>query len=120
MRNRFTRGNIFYLDLSPVVGSEQGGVRPVIIVQNDMGNRYASTYIVAAISSNIDKTDIPTHVMLRDFWIGLPRDSVVLLEQIRTVDRQRLKDHVGMLDADTMREVDTALAVSVGLTSENT
>lgn len=117
MKNKFSRGNLFYADLSPVVGSEQGGTRPVLILQNNTGNKYSSTYIVAAISSNTEKADIPTHVTLRDLSNGLSRDSVVLLEQIRTVDRQRLGDYIGKLDDSTMCEIDAALALSFGLNS---
>jgi Growth inhibitor len=119
MKNRFTRGNVFYADLSPVVGSEQGGTRPVVLLQNDIGNRYSSTLIVAAISSNIDKVEFPTHILLRDTGIGLARDSIVLLEQIRTIDRQRLRNHIGMLDGETMREIDAGLVVSFGLSFDD-
>lgn len=109
------RGDIFYADLSPVVGSEQGGVRPVLIIQNDMGNRHSPTVIAAAITSQLNKAKLPTHIELIDQHCGLTRDSVVLLEQIRTLDKRRLRERMGHLDEDMMEEVDTAIAVSFGL-----
>lgn len=109
------RGEIYYADLRPVVGSEQGGVRPVLVVQNDIGNLYSPTVIVAAITSQIDKSRLPTHVELRAEKFGLEKDSVVLLEQIRTLDKRRLKDKVGALDAEKMTNVDEALAISLGV-----
>ena len=109
------RGDIFYADLSPVIGSEQGGLRPVLIVQNDVGNRYSPTVIAAAITSRISKTKLPTHIDLSGFEGGLSKDSVVLLEQIRTLDKKRLKEKMGHLDEETMRSVNTAIEVSFGL-----
>jgi len=115
------RGDIFYADLSPVVGSEQGGLRPVLIVQNDVGNKYSPTVIAAAITSRIGKTKLPTHIDVRsqtgsyDDVPGLAKDSVILLEQIRTLDKRRLKERMGHIDDYTMRNVDNALSVSFGL-----
>ena len=109
------RGDIYYADLSPVIGSEQGGLRPVLIVQNDVGNRYSPTVIAAAITSRISKTKLPTHIDLSGFEGGLSKDSVVLLEQIRTLDKKRLKEKMGHLDEETMRSVNTAIEVSFGL-----
>ena len=99
------RGDIFYADLSPVVGSEQGGIRPVIIIQNDIGNRYSPTVIVAAITSQINKAKLPTHVEISSEEYGLNRDSVVLLEQIRTLDKKRLKEKIGHMTEDDMKKV---------------
>lgn len=109
------RGDIFFADLSPVVGSEQGGMRPVLVIQNNVGNHYSPTVIVAAITSKIDKPKMPTHVGLRASRDGVQRDSVVLLEQIRTIDKQRLSDKIAELDTGRMAEVDRALSVSIGL-----
>ena len=109
------RGEIYYADLSPVVGSEQGGVRPVPIVQNDVGNRHSPTVIAAAITSQRDKSRLPTHIEVQAETCGLAKDSIVLLEQIRTIDKKRLKDKMGELDLDQMQKVDTALSVSFGL-----
>ena len=109
------RGDIFYADLSPVVGSEQGGLRPVLIVQNDTGNKHSPTVIAAAITSQVNKAKLPTHIELGGRLCGLSRDSVVLLEQIRTIDKQRLRERMGKLDDRQMTKVDSALAVSVGL-----
>ena len=109
------RGEIYYADLSPVVGSEQGGVRPVLIVQNDTGNRHSPTVIAAAITSRLDKAKLPTHIALNGQSAGLNRDSIILLEQIRTLDKSRLRERMGRLDAGTMSAVDNALAVSFGL-----
>ena len=111
------RGDIFYADLSPVVGSEQGGVRPVLIIQNDMGNRHSPTVIAAAITSQLNKAQLPTHIELLDPHCGLTKDSVVLLEQIRTLDKRRLRERMGRLDEEKMAQVDTAIAVSFGLRS---
>lgn len=108
------RGDVFYADLSPVVGSEQGGVRPVLVIQNDMGNRYSPTIIIAAITSQTNKTRIPTHVKV-DPRIGLPKNSVVLLEQVRTIDKKRLRDKVGTFDEAAMVLIDESLKISVGL-----
>ena len=109
------RGEVFYADLSPVVGSEQGGVRPVLIVQNEIGNRHSPTVIAAAITSRLDKTRLPTHINIRAADTGLAKDSVVLLEQIRTLDKRRLREHMGRLDETQMNQVDDAIAVSFGL-----
>ena len=111
------RGEIYYADLSPVVGSEQGGVRPVLIVQNDVGNRYSPTVIAAAITSQRDKTNLPTHIRVEADHCGLAKDSIVLLEQVRTIDKRRLKEKMGTLDVGAMDMVDRALSVSFGLNS---
>lgn len=110
------RGEIYYADLSPVVGSEQGGVRPVLIVQNDVGNRYSPTVIAAAITSQREKTKLPTHIELAAENSGLQKNSIVLLEQIRTLDKKRLKEKMGRLDESAMDKIDNALSVSFGLT----
>ena len=109
------RGDIYYADLSPVVGSEQGGVRPVLIIQNDIGNRYSPTVIAAAITSRSTKANLPTHIRLMANESGLAKDSVVLLEQIRTIDKRRLKERMGSLDLGEMGKVDEALSISFGL-----
>ena len=109
------RGEVFYADLSPVVGSEQGGVRPVLIVQNEIGNRHSPTVIAAAITSRLDKTRLPTHINIRAADTGLAKDSVVLLEQVRTIDKRRLKERMGALDGQDMGKVDHAISVSFGL-----
>ncbi|AGK98387.1 growth inhibitor [Clostridium pasteurianum BC1] len=109
------RGDIFYADLSPVVGSEQGGIRPVIIIQNDIGNKYSPTVIVAAITSQINKAKLPTHVEISSEEYGLNKDSVVLLEQIRTLDKKRLKEKIGHMTDSDMEKVDKALLVSISL-----
>ena len=109
------RGEIYYADLSPVVGSEQGGMRPVLIVQNDVGNRHSPTVIAAAITSQRDKTHLPTHIEVQADKCGLSKDSIVLLEQIRTIDKKRLKDKMGELDLRSMDKVDTSLSISFGL-----
>ena len=109
------RGDIFYADLSPVVGSEQGGVRPVLIVQNDTGNKHSPTVIAAAITSQTGKARLPTHITLTAGSVGLPKDSIVLLEQVRTLDKRRLREHMGRVDERVMRQVDNAIAVSFGL-----
>ena len=109
------RGDVFYADLSPVVGSEQGGVRPVLVIQNDIGNRFSPTVIIAAITAQIQKAKLPTHVEIDAKGHGMERDSVILLEQIRTIDKQRLTDKITHLDDETMRKVDEALQISVGL-----
>ncbi|KRM00035.1 type II toxin-antitoxin system PemK/MazF family toxin [Liquorilactobacillus satsumensis] len=110
------RGDIFFADLSPVVGSEQGGMRPVLILQNNIGNRYSPTVIVAAITAKIQKPKMPTHVGLSATEVGLEKDSVVLLEQIRTIDKQRLLDRVAHISTKGMSAIDHALEVSLGLT----
>lgn len=109
------RGEIYYADLSPVVGSEQGGVRPVLIVQNDIGNKHSPTVIAAAITSRKEKNKLPTHISLSAASCGLEKDSVVLLEQVRTLDKRRLKERMGELDSDSMSQVNNALSVSFGL-----
>ncbi len=109
------RGDIYYADLSPVVGSEQGGVRPVLIIQNDVGNKYSPTVIAAAITSQINKAKMPTHIELMASEYGLHKDSVVLLEQIRTIDKKRLREKIGHLDEKLMKLVNRALFVSFGL-----
>lgn len=112
------RGDIYYADLSPVVGSEQGGVRPVLIVQNDVGNKYSPTVIAAAITSRMGKTKLPTHIDIMAERVGLQKDSVVLLEQVRTIDKQRLGEKMGHLDNETMNAVDDAITISFGLRPE--
>lgn len=109
------RGDIYYADLSPVIGSEQGGLRPVLIVQNDVGNRYSPTVIAAAITSRMGKARLPTHIDVIGTEVGLAKDSVILLEQIRTIDKKRLKEKMGHLDDDTMNHVNSAIEVSFGL-----
>ncbi|NLY44144.1 MAG: type II toxin-antitoxin system PemK/MazF family toxin [Clostridiaceae bacterium] len=109
------RGDIYYADLSPVIGSEQGGIRPVLIVQNDVGNRYSPTVIAAAITSQINKAKLPTHIEINAQEYGLSRDSVILLEQIRTIDKKRLKEKIGHLDDELMEKVNEALSISFGL-----
>ena len=111
--------NIFYADLSPVIGSEQGGVRPVLIVQNDVGNRFSPTVIAAAITSQRAKANLPTHIMLEAENTGLARDSIVLLEQIRTIDKHRLKERMGRLDTNAMTQIDQALSISFGLDADS-
>ncbi len=110
-----SRGDIFYANLNPVIGSEQGGVRPVLILQNDIGNKYSPTTIVAAITSKIKKAKLPTHVELDSSNFDLEKDSVILLEQVRTIDKRRLKEKIARLDEETMREIDQALQISLGL-----
>ena len=109
------RGDIYYADLSPVVGSEQGGIRPVLIVQNDVGNKYSPTVIAAAITSRTAKSKLPTHIEVYADKYGLARDSVILLEQIRTIDKKRLREKMGHLDEDVMNRVNDAITVSFGL-----
>ncbi|HEY8363001.1 MAG TPA: type II toxin-antitoxin system PemK/MazF family toxin [Tissierellaceae bacterium] len=109
------RGEIYYADLSPVVGSEQGGVRPVLVIQNDIGNKYSPTIIVAAITSQINKAKLPTHVEITAPDYGLPKDSVVLLEQIRTIDKKRLRERVGKFSDEMMKNVNECLKISLGL-----
>ena len=115
MDHNVKRGEIYYADLSPVVGSEQGGVRPVLIVQNNVGNRHSPTVIAAAITSQINKAKMPTHIELGARSFGLTKDSVILMEQIRTLDKKRLRERMGCLDENHMNQVDEALAVSFGL-----
>ena len=109
------RGYLYYADLSPVVGSEQGGVRPVLIIQNDIGNKYSPTVIVAAITSQINKAKLPTHIEISAHEYGLNKDSVILLEQIRTIDKKRLREKIGCLDKNMMLKVDNILQISLGL-----
>ncbi len=109
------RGDIFYADLSPVVGSEQGGTRPVLIIQNDTGNKHSPTVIAAAITSQTGKAKLPTHISIAGGSVGLTKDSIVLLEQVRTIDKRRLREHMGRLDEKQMNQIDTAIAVSLGL-----
>ena len=109
------RGDIYYADLSPVIGSEQGGIRPVLIVQNDIGNKYSPTVFAAAITSRTGKSKLPTHIEVYADKYGLARDSVILLEQIRTLDKKRLKEKMGHLDEDVMGQVNDAITVSFGL-----
>jgi len=109
------RGDIFYADLSPVVGSEQGGIRPVLIVQNDVGNKFSPTVIAAAITSQKYKTDLPTHIKVNADGSGLARDSIVLLEQVRTLDKRRLRERMGQLPYGDMTKINQALQVSFGI-----
>ena len=113
--DQIKRGDIYYADLSPVVGSEQGGIRPVLIVQNNVGNKYSPTVIAAAITSQINKAKMPTHIELSAQNYGLTKDSVILMEQIRTIDKKRLKEKMGTLDATYISQVNSALNVSFGL-----
>ena len=113
------RGDIFYADLSPVVGSEQGGIRPVLIIQNDVGNRYSPTVICAAITSQLNKAKLPTHIALAAAKCALPKDSVVLLEQIRTIDKRRIRQYVGRLTDEQMAKIDAALRSSLQLRDED-
>ena len=108
------RGELYYADLSPVVGSEQGGVRPVLVVQNDIGNKYSPTVIAAAVTSQLGKAKLPTHIALAAGDYGLLKDSVVLLEQIRTIDKRRLREKIGELPLDMMKKVNDALLISLG------
>lgn len=109
------RGDIYYADLSPVIGSEQGGIRPVLIIQNDMGNKYSPTVIIAAITSQINKAKLPTHIEISSEEYGLNKDSVILLEQLRTIDKRRLKDKIGHINNVLMERVDNAISISIGL-----
>lgn len=114
------RGDMFYADLSPVIGSEQGGVRPVLIIQNDMGNKYSPTVIAAAITSQIGKNRLPTHIEIDSKDVGLKADSVVLAEQIRTIDKSRLKEKIGHIDDETiMGKINSAIGISFGLVTTN-
>ena len=115
MNSQIRRGDIYYADLSPVVGSEQGGLRPVLIIQNDVGNKYSPTVIAAAITSRMSKTRLPTHIDIYASRAGLARDSVILLEQIRTLDKRRLRERMGHLDDEMMYRVNNAIAVSFGI-----
>lgn len=115
MGNVILRGDIFYADLSPVVGSEQGGIRPVTITQNDIGNKFSPTVIVAAISSQINKSKLPTHVEISSEDYGLDRDSVILVEQIRTLDKSRLKERIGHLNKEDLNKLNKSIMISLGL-----
>lgn len=114
------RGQLYYADLSPVIGSEQGGVRPVLILQNDVGNKFSPTVIAAATTSKLSKTKLPTHISLEKEKYCLPKDSIVLLEQIRTIDKSRLLDYIGELPTEIMSKVNTALMISLGFFTNNT
>jgi len=114
------RGDIYYADLRPVVGSEQGGVRPVLVIQNDVGNRHSPTVICAAITSRMNKAKLPTHVELDAGKWNLSRDSVILLEQVRTIDKQRLRDKICHIDGEVLRRVNEALMISLELTRQET
>lgn len=109
------KGDVYYADLTPVVGSEQGGIRPVAVIQNNVGNKYSPTVIVAAITSRTGKNHLPTHIRLEGSIQGLHRDSMILLEQVRTIDRSRLREYIGRMNESTMHSVDQAIAVSFGL-----
>lgn len=113
--NQIKRGDIYYADLSPVVGSEQGGIRPVLIIQNDIGNRHSPTVIAAAITSQLNKTRLPTHIEVNASDYGLTKNSIVLLEQVRTLDKRRLREKMGHLDIGSMSRINQALSVSFGL-----
>ncbi len=112
--DQIRRGELYYANLSPVVGSEQGGIRPVLVVQNDIGNKYSPTVIVAAITSRIDKAKLPTHIEIKASTYGLEKDSVILLEQIRTLDKTRLQNKIGDMSPASMKTVDKALLISLG------
>ena len=109
------RGDIYYADLRPVIGSEQGGIRPVLIIQNDTGNKHSPTVIIAAITSKMNKAKLPTHIELASSVYGLSKDSVVLLEQIRTIDKKRLRERIGHIDDVTMQRINSAIHISFGL-----
>lgn len=112
---KIKRGDLFYADLSPVVGSEQGGVRPVIVVQNNVGNKYSPTIIVAPVTSQLNKAKLPTHVRLKGNEFGLPKNSVALMEQLRTIDKKRLREKIGSFNHDIMLKIDEAMAISLDL-----
>ncbi|MBR2969762.1 MAG: type II toxin-antitoxin system PemK/MazF family toxin [Clostridia bacterium] len=112
------RGEIYYADLSPVVGSEQGGIRPVLVIQNNIGNKYSPTIIIAAITSQLSKAKLPTHIELNKDKYNLGKDSVVLLEQIRTLDKRRLRDRISKVDDSTMQSIDVALMISLGVVAD--
>ena len=114
------RGDIFYADLSPVVGSEQGGTRPVLVIQNDIGNKYSPTVIVCAITSQLTKAKLPTHIELESTEYNLPKNSVCLLEQIRTLDKRRLKEKVSYIGGKKMKEIERAILISLGFFEKNT
>ncbi|MFZ7134610.1 MAG: type II toxin-antitoxin system PemK/MazF family toxin [Eubacteriales bacterium] len=109
------RGDVYYADLSPVIGSEQGGIRPVLVLQNNVGNKYSPTIIVSAITSQVNKSKLPTHIEINAADFGLSKDSVVLLEQIRTIDKKRLRERIGHLNEEVMDQVNDALQISFGM-----
>lgn len=111
------KGDVYYADLTPVMGSEQGGIRPVLIIQNDVGNRFSPTVIAAAITSSKGKRELPTHIRLKSDLQGLHENSIALLEQVRTIDKGRLKEYIGRLNTNTMHDIDYAIAVSFGIDS---
>ena len=115
IRLEIKRGDLYYADLSPVIGSEQGGVRPVIVIQNNIGNKYSPTIIVAAITSQINKAKLPSHIEISANEYGLSKDSVILLEQIRTIDKKRIREKIGCLDNNMMLKVDNGIQISLGL-----
>ena len=115
---KIRKNDVYYADLSPVIGSEQGGVRPILIVQNDTGNKYSPTIIAAAITSQLNKAKLPTHIELNEGEFGLVKDSVILLEQIRTLDKRRLKEKIGELSPNKMQKVNTALLISLGFSDQ--
>ena len=117
MENLVKRGDVYFADLSPVVGSEQGGIRPVLVIQNDVGNKYSPTVIVSAITSQLSKAKLPTHIELSSSDYHLPKNSVVLLEQIRTLDKRRLKEKITVIDEAKMKEINKALLISLGFVS---
>lgn len=119
MENLIKRGELYYADLSPVVGSEQGGLRPVLIIQNNIGNKYSPTVIIAAITSQMTKARIPTHIELSSRDYPVPKDSVILLEQIRTIDKKRLTNKIGEIDGKKMREINRAILISLGFAEQN-
>lgn len=114
------KGDLYFADLSPVVGSEQGGIRPVLVVQNNVGNKYSPTIIVAAVTSQKNKANLPTHVEIAADGNGLSKNSIVLLEQLRTIDKKRLKERIGTINQDRLPDVDEALGVSLGITNPGT
>ena len=113
------KGDLYFADLSPVTGSEQGGIRPVLVVQNDVGNKYSPTIIVAAVTSRRNKADLPTHVEIEADGNGLSKNSVILLEQLRTIDKRRLKERIGTIDRNRLPEVNEALSVSLGIDTDS-
>lgn len=115
---KIRRGDLFYADLSPVVGSEQGGVRPVIVVQNDVGNKYSPTIIVAPVTSQMNKAKLPTHVKIKGNKYGLPKNSVALMEQLRTIDKKRLREKIGSFSNDIMNKINEAMSISLALEND--
>ena len=120
LERQISRGDLYYADLRPVIGCEQGGVRPVLVIQNDVGNQHSPTVIAAAITGRKGKHRIPTHVEIRGECCGLQVNSLILLEQIRTLDRKRLREYIGCLDGQVMEEVDQALIISLGISMKGT